>query len=170
MKNGHYGIFYRVVLPVLAAGCLCACEPQFNLSSSQTFPKSMSSISSRSRWKITSSGAQFRNLATAIDSDRRTYAVTRGPYRNASITIDLGRPCYFNTVVLLHGNKPFGFARQVSLSTSIDGKKYTLQQTVPGTRKYTYVCVFTPMKARYIRLTALTPGREPWTIEEVYLQ
>ena len=97
-------------------------------------------------------------------------AVSGGNYRNASFTIDLGRSCVFNMIVLFHGKKEFGFARKLLVSTSIDGKKYKNIHTAPGTRDRTYLLLMTPVNARYLRITALEAGSRPWSIGGIFLQ
>ncbi|MBN2296619.1 MAG: discoidin domain-containing protein [Pirellulales bacterium] len=161
----------RVILCVVAClglmlGLLAGCDP--NLTHGKTLlPNAMSPYT---EWKISATGARFNNIQHAMDGFNATYASTRGGYQGASITIDLGRPCMFNMVALLHSDQGMGFARLVALSTSMDGKKFTHEYTAPGTRKVTYLLPMTRITARYVRLTAVRPGSEPWSISEIYFQ
>jgi hypothetical protein len=128
-------------------------------------------ISSPLGWSIESPGDNFKMLRGAIDNVPLTQAVTRqADYRGASFVIDLGRPCIFNTVVLLHENDEMGFAREVNIATSTDGENYTDRYTAPGTRKATYFNLLTPITARYVRITATQAGKKPWAISQVYFQ
>ena len=165
MKRGK--IFLRVLVAVVAAIPLCGCDPVFNPLGPRV---NRDAISLPLVWKISSRGGKFKNLRGAIDGLAITKAETVGSYRGASITIDLRRPCIFNTVVLTHGDKPFGFAKTISLATSRDGKNFTQQITTYGTRKVTYINLLTSTTARYIRITVVKPGTEPWAISQIYFQ
>ena len=147
---------------------LVGCDPQFDLGRGNIF--GTDAISSQLAWKITSQHG-FKGARKAIDGSSHTYAITTGKdYSGASITIDLERQCIFNMVVLIHGRKEFGFAKEVKLSISTDGKHFKPCYQTFGTRKITYISVLTPVTARYIRFTAVKPGSKPWAIAEVYLQ
>ena len=127
-------------------------------------------ISPPSTWRISCSEGDFTNIRNAIDGSARTVALSRSSYKGASFTIDLGRICNFNMIILLHGPKEHGFARKVAVSTSVDGKQFQTVHAAPGTRKYTYLALLTPVNARYLRLTAVAQGARPWAISGVYLQ
>ncbi len=156
-----------ITLTVLAVGflSLVGCEPKFDMTSREIDP-----LPAQSNWKITSSGGRFLNLRGAIDGNPTTMAISGRRYRNTSVTVDLGRRCLLNVIALRHGLLEHGFARKVSLSTSLDGKNFTKQYQCAGTRKVTYIPVLTPITARYIRITAVSPGSEPWAISEIYMQ
>jgi len=85
------------------------------------------------------------------------------------LTIDLGKSCMFNMVVIDHGPGGTGYAHQVTLLVSIDGTDFQPIHVSPGTRRITTLSVITPTLARYIRLEATEPGAQPWSIAEVYL-
>lgn len=127
-------------------------------------------ISSYREWTLTAHGGEFRNLRAAVDGSQLTAAVSGRNYGNAVVTLDLGRSCYFNCVAMIHGDHPDGYPRQVSLATSHDGRTYTHQRTVYGTRKITYILLEQPVRARYLRFTAVRPGLQPWSIAEIFLQ
>jgi hypothetical protein len=126
-----------------------------------------SSVSGRGQWRLT---GDLRRLAAATDGETRTAAVSEQQYRAAELTVDLGKPCVFNTVVIEHGMRPAGFCRRVAVLTSLDGKQYERRLSVPGTRRVTTVCLLTPMLARYVRVQAEVPGDGPWHIAELYVQ
>ena len=152
---------------VISAG-LAGCDPQFDLRRGNIF--GTDAISSQLTWKVKSKHG-FKDARKAIDGSSHTYAITSGKnYSGASITIDLDRQCIFNMVVLIHGRKEFGFAKEVQLSISSDGKNFKSCYQTFGTRKVTYISILTPTTARYIRLTAVKPGSKPWAIAEIYLQ
>ncbi len=146
---------------------LSGCDPEFKQDGPRFMPHMISSPSS---WSITSRNGTFLNLNGAIDSMNMTAATTVGDYRNASVILDLSRPCMFNMVAVLHSVNEFGYASMVSLDTSNDGKKWTHRLTIPGTRKVTYFPLLTPVTARYVRITAIRPGRLGWHISEIYFQ
>jgi hypothetical protein len=153
---------------LLALIAQAGCGPTFAPHGRRMSPQS---ITSPLQWKISSEGDNFKMLRGAIDNISVTQAETRqADYRGASFVIDLGRPCIFNTVVLQHGSDEMGFAREVNIATSTDGKNYTDRYTAPGTRKVTFFNLLTPVSARYVRITATRAGKKPWTISQVYFQ
>ena len=110
-------------------------------------------------------------VAKAIDGNAATAAVApRSGYDGASITIDLGKMCLFNFVAIEHGPNPLGYARQVGILTSSDGKTFTRRYSGPGKRKVTGLLLTKPIMARYVKLQADVPGARPWSVAEVYLQ
>ncbi|RKY26669.1 MAG: hypothetical protein DRP83_03795 [Planctomycetota bacterium] len=143
------------------------CEPDFGLSRGRTLGVA---IPDPQTWRVSSTNGGFKNIRRAADGDASTLAVSARRYRNAQITIDLGKPCLFNLLALRHGENAFGFARKVALSTSMDGKRYTNRYSCPGTRGITYIPVLTQILARYVRITAVVQGSQPWAISEIYLQ
>jgi hypothetical protein len=161
------GTLLLTVLAVVGLGVL-GCEPDFDLSRGRTLGMALPAQQS---WKVTASAdSGFKNIYRAADGDASTLAVSARRYRNAYITIDLGRPGVFNLIALRHGERAYGFAMKVALSTSMDGKRYTKRYSCPGTRGITYLPVLTPITARYIRITAAREGSERWAISEIYLQ
>ena len=161
---------YWTVALAFLAGAFCllpGCEPKFDMSRGTMLGDN---ISPQNTWKISSTGGGFIGLRQAIDGSAITFAITSKRYNNATITLDLGRPCIFNLVALRHGMNENAFARRVSLSTSLDGKKYTSRYECIGTKRITYIPILTPITARYIKIRATVPGRESWSIAEIYLQ
>ena len=112
----------------------------------------------------------LENPELAIDDKVNTAAVSKDSYAGATLTIDLGKPCLFNMVVVDHGFRKDGFCRQMALLTSMDGRQFHQGHTVYGTRRLTIVALVAPRMARYVRLEAVQPGAEPWAVAEVYLQ
>ena len=105
-----------------------------------------------------------------IDGNINTIAISPNSDGRGTLTIDLGKPCMFNMIVVEHGANEFGFARRVAVSTSLDGQAFTQRYTGHGTRRVTILCPATPMLARYVRLQAVVAGDQPWSVAEVYFQ
>lgn len=124
-------------------------------------------ISARSTWVVF---GDLMGPEKAIDGNFSTAAVSEVSGNNNTITIDLGKPCLFNMVVIEHGRNEFGFSRRVALLTSMDGQDFTHRHDAPGTRGVTILCVVRPILARYVRLQVIEPGRQQWTVAEIYLQ
>lgn len=124
-------------------------------------------ISPRTVWQAS---GDMRGLQAAIDGDVGTAAVSAASDGGGSITLDLGKPCVFNMVVIEHGAGEFAFARRVALLTSLNGISFTQRYSVLGTRRVTILCPAGPILARYVRLQATVPGDLPWTVAEIYLQ
>ncbi|MBN1555326.1 MAG: discoidin domain-containing protein [Phycisphaerae bacterium] len=156
-----------ILLPVTVFLC-AGCEMEgFNPNGERAAP---GIISNQKEWTIVAHGGSFQNIRSAIDGLQSTAAVSGRNYANAAVTIDLGRSNYFNCISLLQGDNEDGYPRQVALSTSLDGKTFTHQRTVYGTRKVTYILLVQPIRARYIRLTAVRQNVNPWSLAEIFLQ
>ncbi len=154
-------------LAVLAAGLLGGCGPKF-VHNKTVFPKQ---ISPYYVWAISDHPrGTFSNLRSAIDNNNLTMATSKKDYKGASVTIDFGRSCLFNSISILHGENEFGFAGRVAVTTSLDGRKFIHRRTFPGNRKITYLLLMTPVRARFVRLTAVSRGSKPWAIAEIYVQ
>lgn len=152
-----------VLAGVLLAGG-CASGPLY----APTGPRApASSVSGRGAWRLS---GDLRRLGAATDGDVTTAAVSGEQHRGAELTVDLGKPCVFNTVVADHGARRTGFCRRLTVLTSLDGKRYRRRLSLPGTRRVTTACLLTPVLARYVRLRADVPGDQPWTIAELYVQ
>ena len=153
-------IILAVCLPaVLIGGCTA------EYATENQFPAAR--ITVRDSWKIT---GDLTGLGNAIDGDPATAAVSAASYTNAEITLDLGKVCMFNTVIVQHGSDENGFARRVSILTSVDGQEYTLRGASPGNRLVSYFVLVTPVVGRYVRLHVTVPGARPWSVAEIYLQ
>jgi hypothetical protein len=127
-----------------------------------------SSISPYTKWRIS---GDLDGMAKAIDNNVETAAVSKSYYPNALVTLDLGKPCMFNRVVLDQGpNNEFGYCRKVGVWTSMDGQTFNYVYAAPGTRRITVLCWVTPVLARYICLRAVVPGDKPWSIGEIYVR
>ncbi len=123
-------------------------------------------ISPRGRWLAY---GNLRDPHLAIDGNPSTAAVSEVFYHGAALTIDLGKFCQFNMVIIDHGSNEFGFCGRVAVLTSDDGQWFRQQVVVPGLRRVTTAVLARQVLARYIRLQALEPGKEPWSIAEVHL-
>lgn len=119
------------------------------------------------QWRV---GGDFRDAAKAVDGNINTFA-SSGDNATASITIDLGKPRMFNTIVLDHGpDHEFNYPTRLSVVTSYDGRTWTSVYVVQGTRRVTYIPLVTPNLARYIRLQTIVKSDKPWMIAEIYVQ
>lgn len=125
------------------------------------------SISPRQQWKI---DGTLNNPLYAIDGNINTAATIGSPYRNAQLTIDLGKACLFNMVVIEHGAKEFDFTRRITISSSTDGKNFIPQVEVPDLRRVATVLLRHQQLARYIRIQATEEGAATWSIAEIYVQ
>jgi hypothetical protein len=154
-------------LLTLSLAFFCACELNFQQDGQRALPNS---VPSHRQWTITAATGRFNGLPKAIDGDINTTAVAVGGNTGATVTIDLGRSSVFNMIILTHGQREWGFATQLTVSTSLDGRRFTEQATTPGCRKVSYVPLFKPVRARYIRIQASRPGSQPWALAEILIQ
>ena len=166
-KTNVHTILLRACL-LLAACAPAGCDMEgFNYDGNRAAP---GVITSNKEWTVVAHGGSFKDIRSSIDNNQATAAVSGRNYMNAAVTLDLGQMSYFNCIAILHGNNEDGYARQVALSTSHDGKTYKHQKTVYGTRKVTYILLVQPIRARYIRLTAIRQNVQPWSISEIFIQ
>jgi hypothetical protein len=152
--------FLRIALAGCAAGMGCAGEYGGGHSEAAV-------ISPRSTWRA---AGDLQSVASAIDQNPGTAAVSTAPDGRGTITIDLGKPCLFNMVVIEHGSNEMGFARRVAVLTSMDGEIFTQRYAGVGTRRVTILYMGTPVLARFVRLRAIVAGEQPWSVAEVFLQ
>lgn len=127
---------------------------------------SVGTITDRQSWKAT---GNLEDGALAADGNINTIAIAQAG-NSSSLTIDLGQACTFNFVVVDHGRNELGYARQVEIATSIDGRTFTPQANCPGTRRVSNFLLKSAVLARYLRITAVQPGTNPWSVAEVYIQ
>ena len=123
-------------------------------------------ITPRSRWLAT---GDLRDPFYVIDNNINTAAVIEGNYENATLTIDMGKACLFNMVVVDHGQDEWNFCRKLAVLISDDGKSFRQAAVVPGLRRVTTVLLVRRVLARYIRLEAVAAGGRAWSIAEVYV-
>jgi hypothetical protein len=128
-----------------------------------------SEISPRAKWIIVGTRG-IEDAAKALDGDRGTAAVSGASYDKAHITIDLGKVCLFNMVVIDHGPNEYGFCGRVAVLTSLDNNAYTPRRSEPGTRRVSIVSLIKPELARYVRIRADAEGSRPWSLGEIYLE
>ncbi|MCD6303699.1 MAG: discoidin domain-containing protein [Planctomycetes bacterium] len=129
--------------------------------------KAIGQVPPRTEW--TARGT-LNEPGKAIDGIVATAAVAQGSENLPTLTIDLGRSGTFNMIVVDHGRHEMGFARQVVVKTSLDGRLFQEQCRAPGTRRVSTFMLIRPVLARYIRLEAVVPGDRPWSVAEVYIQ
>jgi len=156
-------ISFVVILSFMAGGC----DPNFNYDGPRAQPGAMAS---QTEWKVTGTPGQFSFLSFAHDGNAMTVCQSKGYSRGTAITIDFSRPCMFNMIAIQHGPFEFGYAKEVAVEISNDGKNFTRIFNGEGTRKITYLCILSPVKARYVRLVAIRPGIDKWSIAEIYFQ
>jgi len=124
-------------------------------------------ITPRQEWRIQS---DLHDPAYAVDGQLSTISQSGYDYDNATITIDLGKVCLLNMVVIDHGEKEHGFCRRLVLLTSTNGKKFVRRHISPGNRRVSIVCLMIPTLVRYVKLQVISQGQEPWAIAEIYIQ
>lgn len=124
-------------------------------------------VSPNTEWRVS---GDLPGLTRAIDGRLDTAALSGPEYRNATVTVDLARPCMFNMLILDHGHNPMGFPRRVAVLTSVNGVDFTPRCTVPGKRRVTTVLLPEFITARYVQFQVVEPGNRPWSLAEVLLQ
>lgn len=127
---------------------------------------SVGTITDRQNW--TAKG-NLEDTDLSTDGNINTISIAQAGI-SSSLTIDLGQACTFNFVVIDHGRNELGYARQVEIATSIDGRTFTPQANCPGTRRVSNFLLNSTVLARYVRITAIQPGEKPWSVAEVYIQ
>ena len=110
------------------------------------------------------------NPADAVDGNINTRAVASSDGATPQLTIDLGKPGMFNMVVIDHGRNELGFASEVRVQTSLDGRVFTNRYSASGARRVSSFLLLTPVLARYVRLEAVAPGQSPWSLAEIHIQ
>jgi hypothetical protein len=145
----------------LASGCEGVSE------SAGGSPAPGSAVTPQKNWRAY---GDLRDPGKAIDGDLSTAAVSGNSYTNASIEIDLGKPCTFNRIIVEHGPDEMGYPNRMALYTSMDGHSFTPQGEVAGRRKVTNMSLIRPVLARYVRLQAVSPGARPWSVAEIVIQ
>ena len=153
------------------ATCLTGCFEAVNFNDKPMYPHA---ITPRSTWTVkgVGTGCKFNDLNAILDGNNNTYMSTSGDYENASLIFDLKRICRFNAITVFHGTgrKELGHAGVINVYVSDDGKNFKFIKSFPGTRKYTYFTLLTPVKGRYLKLEAARSGRYPWTISNILIQ
>ena len=124
-------------------------------------------ITPRQQWRVE---GDVNDPAYAIDGLLSTASTTGYDYDNATVTIDLGKICLFNMVVIDHGENENGFCRRLAMLTSTNGKTFIRRKIAPGNRRVSIICLISPILARYVRLQAISQGQEPWALAEIHMQ
>jgi len=149
---------------LLAAAAGCDTAPIYT---EHDRDRAIGKVPDRARWQATGT---VSDAPKAIDGNVNTAAVAGNGVESPSLMIDLGKEAILNMVVLDHGRNEFGFARQVAVSTSVDGRRFIRRHTSPGTRRVSSLLLVSPVLARYIRLDVIVPGTSPWSVGEVHVQ
>jgi hypothetical protein len=124
-------------------------------------------VPDRAKWVVYGTVA---NPGYAVDGSLQTVASAANTGGNASLTINLGKAGHFHMIVVDHGRDEFGFARQVLVETSLDGREFTARHRAFGTRRVSTFLLPRPVLAKYVRLRALVPGERPWALAEIHIQ
>lgn len=151
---------YRVIAAAALAGTLAGCAPTY-----QDGRAEGSAITARRVWRAS---GDMQAPALAVDENPNTSAVSPDRGGRGTLTVDLGKPCLFNTVIIEHADE-MGFAPRVGIWTSLDGQTFTQRCIGVGTRRVTILYLGTATLARYVRVEALAAGQRPWSVAEIYL-
>jgi hypothetical protein len=152
-----------VLLAAAVASGGCGASPVYSALNPEALAGAVSSPSS---WRVY---GNLENLPNAIDGNVQTAATSRGVGMDV-LTVDLGKVCLFNLVIIDHGSHEDAYARRVAVLTSVDGHNFDYHLSGPGNRRITSLLLERPVLARYVRLQAVLPGPQPWAVAEVYLQ
>lgn len=153
------------LLLLTVAPCLAGCGDQLEKSEGPKAPGSV--ITERRLWQAS---GDLENCSAAIDGSLSTAAVSKRNTEGSQITIDLGKPCVFNLVILEHGDDEFGFCRRMAMLTSMDGENFVKVCESTDSRRAAYITPITTQLARYVRLQIVTPGARPWAVAEIVLR
>ena len=163
MTNGNV----RLVLAVALAACVLGCDGTTGYPEDRMQPAA--EVTPRAGWRaVEATGVQ--NAELTFDGEESSAASTSSGYRGATLTIDFGKVCLFNQIILHHGPAEMGFARRIAVSTSMDGKTFRKRFDGPGTRKVSIFSLVAPALGRYVRLQVVQPGAQPWSIGEVFVR
>ena len=113
---------------------------------------------------ITAEG--FSNIQSVIDDNNTTGASTKtANYAGNSVTLDLGGSYTVSRVVQVHEPDRANFPGRYRIEVSEDGRRWQTAFEGEGERDRSGVS-FDPVRARYIRITALRNRdlQHPWTI------
>ena len=163
MTNGKV----RLVLAAALAACVLGCDGTTGYPEDRMQPAA--EVTPRAQWRaVEATGVQ--NAELAFDGEESSAASASSGYRGATLTIDFGKVCLFNQIVLHHGPAEMGFARRIAISTSMDGETFRKRFDGPGTRKVRIFLLVAPALGRYVRLQVVQPGAQPWSIGEVFVR
>ena len=163
MTNGKVRLFLAMTL----AACMVGCDGATNYDENRMPPAA--NVAPRAEWTA-HEATQILNAERAFDGNRSSAATTSSSYRGAALTIDLGKECMFNMIVIYHGNDEMGFVSRITVSTSMDGKTFVKRFDGPGTRRVSTFLLVRPVVGRYVRLQVVHPGQRPWSIAEIYIR
>jgi hypothetical protein len=160
----------KIAIAAVLAGCVLlgsGCGPPADLYGHRINMAPAASISPPPTWRLSGS---IRDVGLAVDGDLSTGAVFPLINDDSSITIDLQKACLFNMVIIHHGSLTDGYCGRAAVLTSLDGKNFTPQIEVPGTRGTTSLPIIKPTLARYVKLKAIRQGPGAWSLAEIYIQ
>jgi glucosylceramidase len=81
---------------------------------------------------------------------------------------DLARPAIFDRIALDSGGNLGEYARGVTVSASLDGRRWKTIATGAGTGQLTTLDV-RRTKARYLRITLTAAATAPWSVADLRL-
>jgi hypothetical protein len=163
MNGGRILVVLAMISVVAFAGCEGGSGPYVEHANVPA-----AGITPRQSWSA--SGRGVSDAALAIDGNPATRAVGGEGGAGASLTIDLGRPCLFNHIIIEHGEDPLAFASRLSVLTSADGVNFTRQMTGTGKRRTTHLPIVTPTLGRYVRIQVTQPGYRGWSVAEIQVK
>jgi hypothetical protein len=124
-------------------------------------------VTSRSCWQIHTS---LQGREALADEDETTFAQTAGPRQLSQwILLDLGEECRFQQIVQVHAD-PGSFPRRYRVDVAgHEGFPYDLEFLGTGTPGRSVAILRQPVKARFVRLTAISAEPCPWSVSELYV-
>jgi hypothetical protein len=114
-------------------------------------------------------GRGLTNLNAAIDDDLATFATTgRGDYTGNFLVLDLGGSYTISRVIQIHDPRDRDFPGRYRVEVSDNGRLWREVFEGAGESGRSRA-VFTPVRARYVRITATSARRGdiPWSITRV---
>ncbi len=153
-----------ILLLILAASSIAGCAGRlYDNSGSGLLAEAVTPVS---HWKAS---GNLSNIQNAVDGNVLT-AAEGGASGNDSITIDLGKVCFFNMVAIDHGPSEHGFAQRVAILTSLSGDQFTYQMSGPGNRRVTVLLLDRAVLARFVRVQVVMAREAKWSVGEIYFQ
>lgn len=117
-------------------------------------------------------GQGISNLRALVDNDNTTRAMTNtANYAGAWLRVDLGGSYTVSRVVQIHEPEGRDFPGRYQVEVSADGERWRTVFEGAGTRGRS-VATFTPVRARFIRITAVANhnNRLPWSLYKLRIR